>query len=304
MVFGGVYYAFFSKKDKARKHVNTIVEEAVQKKVVQTKKDFQTQQYVLKRKRKADQKPWAAKLDTKLEQANLLLKPQEFMMIQVACAVFLFPLPLIFGLMPLLALVTGALGYFAPLLWLKVKIGMRMAKAESMFPDVLEMMVSTFKSGYGFNKTTALVAEQFEDPWGTEFNKLTVEMNLGTSQEEALKAMAARVPTDDMKLFTAAMGIQKETGGNLVEILGILSSTIRDRFKLKSKVGALTAQGKLSGVIVFCVPFCLGGFIGLILPEIMINFINSPIGKVLLVVAGIMQCIGGIVLKKIVTIEV
>lgn len=299
----GAYKALFAKNDDARSRLKDLVSDTTTSH--QRKLELQTQVHVLKRKRsKKNLSKKAQELEILLERANLLIKPEEFMLFSFGLAGLGALIPFLFGWGWLLAIVGGVLGFMVMKLFLKIKIMLRIAKAEATFADVLAMMVTSFKSGLGFNKVTKMVADSFDDPWGTEFNKLTIELNFGSTQEEALTAMAKRIPTPDMDLFVAAMSIQKETGGNLVEILSILGATIRDRFKLKRKVGALTAQGKLSAVIVFLVPVLIGGLLFMASPSMMINFANSLIGKIALGFAFVLQTVGGIVLMKITNLEV
>jgi len=149
-----------------------------------------------------------------------------------------------------------------------------------------------------------VVAENFDDPWSTELNKVATEMNFGATQEDALFSLAKRVPNPDVALFVTAVLIQKETGGNLAELFSNLSHTIRERYKLLGKVNALSAQGKLSATIIFCIPFGLAGMFTLIIPRMMNDFVHHPIGVALMIFALFMQLLGGLVLKRIVTLEV
>ena len=301
LLFAGIYFTFFAKKDQARAFIQDLTDAQASP----NKKALIQQQVMLKRKRKQDLKPWAQKLDTKLEQANWLLKPEEFLIISfgLAAVFFVFAL-LVFKWHIILCVLMAIVGYFVTQILLKIKIMLRMGRAESQFADVLEMLGSCFKSGYGFNRAAISIADNFTDPWGTEFNKLAAEMNLGATMDEALTNMAKRIPLADVSLFATALMIQRETGGNMVELLETLSNTIRDRFKLKSKVGAISAQGKASAFIVFLIPPGLGGLFFLIMPHIMFPFVDSFIGKVALGFAFCLQMMGGFVLKKIVTIEV
>jgi tight adherence protein B len=149
-----------------------------------------------------------------------------------------------------------------------------------------------------------MVSDNYDDPWGTEFGKMAAEMNLGASMEDALYSMSNRIPSPDVDLFVTALLIQKETGGSMAELLGNLSVTIRSRYKLFQKIGAISAQGKLSAGIVCCVPFGLAGIMFVFIPDAMMKFVTNPIGIVLLVLAGFWMCCGIGVLYKIVQIEV
>lgn len=299
-VFAGIYYAFFAKQDKARHYVQTLFDDTDREEHM---KRVRQQHFVLK-KRRQDQHKMVQQLDMDLERANLLLKPKEFLLISFGALVVCFLIVLILGKGPLLSLLAGVGGLFLPKIYLKLRIMLRMSKARAQFADVLDTMVSCFKSGYGFSRAIQVVADNFDDPWSTELNKVVTEMNFGATQEDALLSLAKRIPNPDVALFVTAVLIQKETGGNLAELLSTLSHTIRERYKLLSKVNALSAQGKLSAIIVFCIPFGLAGVFTLIMPEMMANFVHNPIGVVLIGFACVMQAIGGVVLKKIVSLEV
>jgi tight adherence protein B len=262
---------------------------------------MEQQHHILKRKRK-DQSKLISQIETMMEQANLLLKANEFILISLGSGVVIGLLGFLKG--PGVAILAGLFGLAAPFLYVKLRIMFRMGKARRQFADVLDTMVGCFKSGYGFARAVQVVAENYDDPWSTELNKVATEMNFGSSQEDALSALAKRVPNPDVALFVTAVLIQKETGGNLAELLQNLSKTIRERFKLLSKVTAMSAQGQLSAVIVFCIPFGLAGMFTAIMPDMMREFANNPIGMVLIGFAFCMQAIGGLVLKKIVTLEV
>ncbi len=266
------------------------------------------QENILKRRKKKSpdgQQTTLDKLEILLERANMLITPHEFVLISIGAGLigtFLFRF--LFGQTMPIAILLGIASAFAPYGFVMLKAMLRMKKAAAQFADILDAMVNGFKTGFGFSRAVQMVADNFEDPWGTEFGKMAAEMNLGASQEDALYNLANRIPSTDVDLFVTAMLIQKETGGSLAELLGNLSKTIRDRYKLFQKVGAISAQGKLSAGIVCCVPFLLAGLMFLFLPEAMTRFATNPFGIVLMVLAGIWMLCGIGVLYKIVQIEV
>jgi tight adherence protein B len=300
-ILAGVYFTFFNQQDKVKARLSEVF--ATDQQAQANLRLLEQQHHILKKRRK-NQSAWIQKLDTDLERANLLVKPQEFVILCVACAFIGGAILYVMGKGPILALVAAIVGYILPQLLLKVKIMLRMSTAQKQFSDVLDTMVTCFKSGYGFTKAIQTVADNFEDPWSTELRKVSTEMNFGSTLDDALMALSKRVPNADVALFVTAVLIQKETGGNLAELLQTLSKTIRERYKLYSKVQALSAQGKLSAGIIFCIPFGLGGAFALIVPDMMKAFLNNPIGIGLIIFAIILQLIGGVILKKIVTLEV
>lgn len=298
----GFYKTVLEKQVQAQEHIQDLL--GKQKTGTTTGRD---QDNILKKRRKTKDGQ-ASKLDEleiKLERANLLITVQEFIFICIGSAVVggLF-CHFAFGQNFILTLAAGIACGFAPYLYLIVRIMLRMQKAAAQFSDVLDSMVNAFKTGFGFSRAVQMVADNFDDPWGTEFGKMAAEMNLGASVEDALYSLTHRVPSPDVDLFVTALLIQKETGGSMAELLGNLSKTIRDRYKLFQKVGAISAQGKLSAGIVCCIPFLLCGIMFVFLPAAMIEFATNPIGIVLMILAGFWMVCGIGVLFKIVQIEV
>jgi tight adherence protein B len=148
------------------------------------------------------------------------------------------------------------------------------------------------------------VALNYKDPWGTEFQKMVVETSLGATLEEVLSRLCRRVPNPDVDLFATCVLIQKETGGNMTELLANLSQTCRERFKLFRKISAITAQGKLTAVIICLVPFIIMAFMYLFMSEAVLEFLQNPIGWVILGAALIWMSIGAGVLWKLVQVDV
>jgi tight adherence protein B len=234
-----------------------------------------------------------------------MLKTTEFILICFGTGVVVFLLAaFVLGQGIALGIVEGAAAIALPYFYLNIRVWLRLKKADEQFADVLDALVNCFKTGYGFSRAIQVIAENYDDPWGTEFNKMGMEMNLGAVQEDCLSNLSSRIPTADVDLFVTALIIQKETGGNMAELLGNLSKTCRERYKLYRKVGAISAQGKLSAFIVICIPFGLMTMMYLFLPEAVVKFVTNPIGIVFMVLAGIWMCMGIGVLFKIVQIEV
>lgn len=300
----GFYKTMFEKKVQAQEHIHDLLNKTQKA----TAKGMGREQDNILRKRKKSKDGQQSKieaLEIQLERANMIITANEFIGICAGSGVaggFLFWI--VTGQNILLGVLLGALSCGAPYVFMMVKTMLRMKKAAATFSDVLDSMMNAFKTGFGFSRAVQMVADNYDDPWGTEFGKMAAEMNLGSSMEDALYSLSNRMPSPDVDLFVTALLIQKETGGSMAELLGNLSKTIRDRYKLFQKVGAISAQGKLSAGIVCCVPFLLAGIMFLFLPDAMIKFATNPIGIVLLVLAGFWMCCGIGVLYKIVQIEV
>lgn len=301
----GCYKTMLEKQVQAQEHIHDLLAKGGGK----TKGTLLAKEHeniLKKRKKNKDGQPSRIdELETRLERANMLITANEFLLISagvaVAGAVLIWFLT---GRNFLLTILLGGGCSMLPYFFMNVKIFLRMRRAAAQFADILDSMVNAFKTGFGFSRAVQMVADNFDDPWGTEFGKMAAEMNLGSSVEDALYSLSNRIPSPDVDLFVTALLIQKETGGSLAELLGTLSKTIRERYKLFQKVGAISAQGKLSAGIVSCVPFLLCGLMFLFLPTAMVKFFTNPIGIILASLAGFWMLCGIGVLYKIVQIEV
>ena len=166
------------------------------------------------------------------------------------------------------------------------------------------MIISnSLKAGYSFLQAIASVSEETKDPFAKEFKKLLKEMSLGISEEIALQNMLDRMESEDLRLITNAILIQKDIGGNLSEILDNISHTIRERQKIQNELKTLTAQGKLSGIIVMLIPFLIGLTLYLLNKEYMMQLFTTPIGLGMITFAFVNQILGLIMIKKIIKID-
>lgn len=306
MLLLGVYKTFLEKKVQAQEHIQDLMGTSGSKPLVAALLGKNQDNILKKRKKNKDgQLSKIDALEIKLERANLMITTNEFILISMGVSVVGgLLLWLSMGQNLLLAIPLGGACSLLPYVYLLLRIMLRMKKAAATFADVLDSMVNAFKTGFGFSRAVQMIADNFDDPWGTEFGKMAAEMNLGSSMEDALYGLAARVPSQDVDLFVTALLIQKETGGSMAELLGNLGKTIRDRYKLYQKVGAISAQGKLSAGIVCCVPLVLCAIMFVFLPDATLKFVTNPIGIGVLVIAGFWMCCGVGVLYKIVQIEV
>lgn len=189
----------------------------------------------------------------------------------------------------------------------KVIISNRKKERVKTFNEQLNegtMIISnSLKAGYSFLQAISVVSEETKDPFAKEFKKLLKEMSLGISEEIALKNMLNRMESEDLRLIVNAILIQKDIGGNLSEILDNISETIRERQKIQSELKTLTAQGRLSGIIVMLIPFFLGITIYLFNKEYMMLLFTTPIGLGMIITAFVNQILGLIMIRKIIKID-
>lgn len=297
----GIIRTTVGQQESAKQNIKSLLSE----KQATNPVEFRKMQENILRRRKKDDTSMGAKIEMKLERANILLRLNEFFMICFVVSVITFLIGfMMLGLGPVGSFLIAIPSFWLPQLYLNLAIWQRMKKADAEFANILDALVNCFKTGYGFSRAVQVVAENYDDPWGTEFSKMAMEMNLGSNQEDVLLSMSNRVPLPDVDLFVTAMIIQKETGGNMAELLSTLSTTCRERFKLYRKVGAISAQGKLSATIICLIPPGLMLLMSLFIHDPVVRFVSNPIGQILLILVGIWMCIGVGVLFKIVNVEV
>lgn len=204
----------------------------------------------------------------------------------------------------LYAIFLGGILFFSPYVYLVRLKTKRTEKFESQLHEALDLMARALKAGHSFTASLKLTADEFKDPLGTEFEETLDEINFGVSVPAALKNLAERVDCKELKYFVVAVIIQRNTGGNLAELIESLAHIVRERFKFEGKVRILSAEGKMSAVVLILIPILIAGWLQFSSPEFMRPLFEEPIGKILLGIAGIMMVVGAVVMKKMVKIEV
>jgi tight adherence protein B len=179
----------------------------------------------------------------------------------------------------------------------------RMSKFEKQLPDAMDLIARSLRAGLAFSAGLKSVSEEFPDPVGIEFGKTVSEINFGIATDEALKNLATRIDCPDLRFFVISVILQKETGGNLAEILESIARLVRERFKFQGKVRALSAEGRLSSVLLVAIPFFLAGLILILNPDYIRALKDEPIGNMMVVGALIMMIIGVVILKKMIRLK-
>ncbi|HEX4902490.1 MAG TPA: type II secretion system F family protein, partial [Acidimicrobiales bacterium] len=187
--------------------------------------------------------------------------------------------------------------------FLKFKIGRRRKKFVDQLGDTLQLMAGSLTAGYGLGQTLDSVARETDSPTSEEFQRVVMETRLGRSLEDALDAMSHRIQAKDFDWVVDAIKIQSSVGGNLSEIIEQVGETIRARVRIKRQVDALTAEGKISALVLFVLPFGLFGFIFSSNPGYITPMFGSGLGQAMLGAAGVMLACGGLWLKKLVNPE-
>jgi tight adherence protein B len=227
----------------------------------------------------------------------------------------------LFGIAVVMAVVGGALSWLSvgtiyvapigasvmftgPFLWLFFKRSRRLKRFASLLPDALELVARALRAGHSLAAGMHVVAEEMPAPVSKEFGRVYEEQNLGIPLEEAMKNMCVRVPNLDLRFFVTAVAIQRQTGGDLAEILDKIGYVIRERYKILGQVKALTAEGRLSGVVLIALPFGLFLMMLHVKPDYVEMLWKDPLGIKMAIFGLIMQVVGALVIKKIVDIKV
>jgi tight adherence protein B len=202
------------------------------------------------------------------------------------------------------SLMVGLSGMAVPLAWISFRRKRRFSKFAKQLPDAMELIARALRAGHSLAAGFNLVADEVSAPLGTEFGRVFEEQNLGIPIDEALETMTRRIPNLDLRFFATAVILQRQTGGDLAEILDKIGHLIRERFKIYGQVQALTGEGRLSGVVLLALPPLLFLAVYRLNPEYEMALFTDEMGQKMLIGAAVMQILGALVIRKIVTIKV
>ncbi|HSM57312.1 MAG TPA: type II secretion system F family protein [Candidatus Sulfomarinibacteraceae bacterium] len=247
--------------------------------------------------------------------ADLKLRVSEYIILQVLAAFVLAGVAhFIFSLSIIIVAVLFIVGLRVPRMYIGYAASKRLQAFENQLSDTLNLWVNALRSGYSVLQGMEAIATELPAPVSREFERVVQEVRLGLSLEQALANMLRRVPSEDLDLIITAVNIQREVGGNLAEILDVISHTIRERVRIKGEIRTLTAQGRLTGWIISLLPIGLGAMLYSINPEYGSQLIVNeepyiipgvlPCGWLVLGVGGFMILMGALAVRKIVDIEV
>jgi len=243
-------------------------------------------------------------LERHLIQAHVMLKVEEFITIEMISGFGFLLLGLIALEIKTLSLPLALFGFALPLMLVKMKKKSIAKKIDQQLPDTIMLLSNSLKAGYSFMQAVDVASKELPPPISLEFKQLLKEVNLGVNTETALESLTVRVQSEDMKLVILAVLIQRQIGGNLSEILDNISDTIRSRIKIKGEISVLTAQGRISGLIISLLPLVLGVGLFMMNPDYIRVLITHPLGLAMLGTAVVMEAIGIFFVRKISRIEV
>jgi len=248
--------------------------------------------------------PFLQKIDRILQQSDLRYPLGVFLLSSLFLAFFSFFCAFYLTKSPLLSVPVAVLLSMIPLFYIVIKKKKRLKKFEKQLPEALDMLARSLRAGHAFAGGLQMVAEEFDDPMGSEFSKIVDQINFGVPIKDALRNLAERIDVHDLTYLVVAVTIQRETGGDLAEILEKISTLIRERFKLYDRVLTLSAEGRLSAKILIAVPLLLAFYFFLSQPGYVEVLITDPIGQVLVAFSVIMMTVGVFAMQKIIAIKV
>ncbi len=192
----------------------------------------------------------------------------------------------------------------SPVVWLVIKRSSRTSALEAQLPDAIDLIARAMRAGHAFPAAVQMVGEESPDPLAAEFRIVHDEINFGLGMDEAFRNLSARVPSDDMRFFIIAVLLQRETGGNLAEVLGNIGTLVRNRFKLLGKVKVLAAEGKLSAWILGLMPIGIAMIINIMNPNFMSLLWKDPVGLMLVYTCAGMYVVGIFWMWRLIKIRV
>lgn len=239
-----------------------------------------------------------------MEQADVRMSGSKFLTICVIAAALgatlcvVTPTPKV--LLPAFAISTGIL----PLFWLFMRRKRRINRINQQLPEALELLSRSLRSGHSLAAGFGLIASEMHEPISREFGRAFEEQNLGIPLDEALQDMTVRVPNMDLRFFATAVILQRATGGDLAEILDKIGRLVRDRFKLAGQIQALTGEGRLSGIVLLALPPTLFAVMYYLNRDYCMVLFRDPTGRQLLAGALVLQFVGALTIRKIISIKV
>jgi len=249
-------------------------------------------------------RPRTSKVADQLARADIKLRVSEYFLVVAGTMAGVFVVVYFINHSFIVAIIFGALAYFAPGFYVKFRQRRRANALNRQLGDTILLLSNALKAGYSFAQAMATIARSAPAPMSDEFNRAVREMNLGVTVDDALEHMDQRIQSEDFDLMVTAVQIHRVVGGNLAEILDTIAFTIRERIRIHGEIRTLTAQARASGYIITALPFALTGILTLVSPSYITPLFKEPLGGFLIALALIMMAIGYAVIRRISTIEV
>ena len=243
------------------------------------------------------------KLESELYDVGIRIPVREFLAVWIAAAL---GLPLILGLLGVNVLICCAIIFLCaagPIILLKLRKKKRREELNGQLVEAISVLCNALRAGHSFQQAMSSIAEEMNGPIAEEFGRVFRETQHGMTMQDSMERMIDRVESDDLEMLCTAILIQREIGGNLAEVLENIAGTVQSRLALKAEIKTRTASGRLSGYLVGALPIVLLIAISVINPEYSSTLYTTQLGHILLIVGGVMEVIGFLVIKKIITVK-
>lgn len=245
----------------------------------------------------------SAPVEQMLEQAGLKWNIGTFVLLIGCAGLLAFLVAWVALHSMLLALPAGVLGALLPVLFVRFRRTRRIRRFEEQFPEAIELIARALRAGHAFPTGLSMVAEEMAPPVGPEFKLLYDEQNYGLSLPEAMRNFARRIPLLDARFFVTAVLTQRESGGNLSEVLDNLAAVIRERFKVKRQIRVISAHGRITGWILSLLPVALAVVLMFLVPGHIQKLFTNTLGKQMIAAALVLEVVGALLIRKIVQVE-
>jgi len=254
--------------------------------------------------RQKTKKKKAKALPSRLIQADWSMKPQTFLIMSAVIAVMAGGIPFALGVNPIACLGAAiGLGFGMPRFILNSAIARRQKKFTSHFADAMDIIVRGVRTGLPLGDCLKIIAHESPDPLGTEFRRVVEGESIGIPLEVCLEQMYERMPISEVNFFSTVLNIQKTTGGNLGESLANLASVLRGRKLLREKIKALSAEAKMSAIIIGILPVAVGGLVTVVAPDYMVELYTTPTGHRNLMIGAGMMVLGTLMMRKMINFK-
>lgn len=252
------------------------------------------------------QQSFAKRVATDLARANLKLTVVEFMMLMVAIITLgaLAGAYLVRQLWIIGAVAGALLGFFAPRVFVGLRQSRRLNAFNDQLGDTITLLANSLRSGYSLLQSMEMVARELPEPMSEEFGRVTREIGLGLSSQDALQNLLRRIQSDDLDMMITVINIHHEVGGNLAEILDTIGHTIRERVRIKGEIRTLTAMARYSGYLVSILPIAVAGLLFVMNPEYMSGLWEDPCGVQMIVASAMGMFAGWIIIRRVVKIDI
>lgn len=246
----------------------------------------------------------ASRWGVDLERAGLTINAREYFMMRLSVALILGAFGYLLVPIPMLGLLAAPLGYFLVGVWLQRRINSRLHKLEAQLIELLQMIASGLRAGFGLIQSFEAATDQLPVPLSTEIRRMLRDTAMGASIDQALVSMNERVGSSDFDIVITAILIQRQVGGNLAEILDNVAHTMRERERIRGEIRALTSQQRMTGYVIGGIPVGLALIFFVMSPSFITPLFTEKVGRIMLGIGAGLETVGFLVIRKIVNIEV